>query len=300
MTEALALRLGDIQTFLHIAETGSVSAASRQLQVTVSQVSKSLARLEARLGKRLVARSARGVSLTEAGKRVLPRLQAIAFELRALSADDEGSRFGVTVAAPSFLIDSVVPMLIGAFDDVRFRLRSASGAEIRAGLGERGFDFALLMGESAIPPGWIGEAVGYVRNGLFGRPELVQSLGRMPVTEARVRSLTFVQPLRTVPWIVAPTLDGCPIPVSDRRLGDEVQTFLIGAEVAARTDQVVFGPTTTARRLVAAGALREIIVKGWQSRSSVQVILADTLPSSFGKKVISTARRILTQLAELP
>lgn len=302
MSETFGLRLGDLQTFLHIASSGSVSAAARQLQVTVSQVSKSLVRLERRLNRRLVSRSARGIALTEEGKRLLPRIQALAFDLRALTAEEEEStgRITVTIAAPSFLVESVVPMLIGRVRDARYRIRSASPAEIRADLGERRFDVALLPGEDRAPSGWIGEKAGDVRNGLFGGTALVDSLGKMPVAEARVRELTFVQPLRTDPTIVRPTSDGCPIPVQERRLGDEVQTFPVASELAARTDQVVFGPTPAARHLVAAGALREIDVRGWDSRTPVQLFMSDTLPASFCKKVSSATRAILVELAEKP
>jgi DNA-binding transcriptional LysR family regulator len=300
MTEPFGLRLGDLQTFLHIAQSGSVSAAARQLQVTVSQVSKSLARLEGRLGRTLVERTARGIRLTEDGRRLFPRIQAVAYEVRALAGDDESTRTAVTVAAPSFLVESVVPTLRGRASDFRFRVKSLGVSEIRAGLGERAFDVALLNGEDRVPPGWLGETVGYVRNGLFARPEVVAKLGRMPVSEERVRELPFVQPLRTLASVVTPTTDGCPIPVSERLLGDEVQAFAVAAELAANTDQLVFGPTTAARHLVALGALREIDVKNWDSRMPVQIFMSDTLPSSFCKRVIAAAREILGELAEKP
>lgn len=301
MTETSGLRLGDLQTFLHIAASGSVSAAARQLQVTVSQVSKSLARLEARLGKKLVARSARGISLTEEGKRLLPRIQAVSFELRALTSEEEASsKLSITIAAPSFLVESVVPMLIGRVRDVRYRIRTASPAEIRAELGERRFDVALLPGSDRAPSGWISEAVGAVRNGLFGSAELVARLGRMPVAESRIRELTFVQPLRTIASVVMPSSDGCPIPVAERLLGDEVQAFPVAAEVAARTDQVTFGPTTAARSLVLSGALREIEVRGWDSRTAIQLFLSDALPSSYCRNATAATREILRELAEKP
>ncbi|MFO0669908.1 MAG: LysR family transcriptional regulator [Polyangiaceae bacterium] len=301
MSDTFGLRLGDLQTFLHIASSGSVSAAARQLQVTVSQVSKSLVRLEKRLNRRLVSRSARGIVLTEEGKRLLPRIQALTFELRALTGGEVSTgRLTVTIAAPSFLVESVVPMLIGRVPEARYRIRNASPAEIRADLGERRFDVGLLPGEDRAPPGWIGETAGDVRNGLFGSAALVESLGKMPVAESRVRELTFVQPLRTDPSVLRPTSDGCPIPVGERRLGDEVQTFPVGAELAARTEQVVFGPTPAARHHVALGTLREIEVRGWDSRTPVQLFMSDALPSSFCKKVSSATRAILTELAEKP
>jgi DNA-binding transcriptional LysR family regulator len=296
---ASGLRISDLQTFLHIASSSSVSAAARQLQVTVSRVSKSLARLERRMGKKLVLRTTRGISLTDEGKRLLPRIQGIFLELRALGADEQpASRLSVTVVAPSFLVESVVPILVGRVRDVRYRILTASPAEIRADFGERNFDVALLAGDDRAPPGWIGEPVGMVRNGLFGRPALVDGLGRPPISEAAVRELEFVQPLRTMSTIVTPTSDGCPIPVGERRLGDEAHVFSVAAELASRTDQVVFGPTTAARHLVAAGLLREIEVRGWNSQTPVKLFVSDTLPSSFCRNATAAARTILSELAE--
>lgn len=301
MSETSGLRLGDLQTFLHIAQSGSVSAAARQLQVTVSQVSKSLVRLESRIGRKLLVRTARGVRLTDEGKRLLPRIQAVAFEIRALAGDEEGTtRSGITIAAPSFLAETVVPLLAGRVTDVRYRIKSAGASEIRASLGERQFDVAILNGEDRAAAGWLLEPVGFVRNGLFGRPSLVASLGKAPVAESKIRELTFVQPLRTLPTVVAPTSDGCPIPVTERLLGDEVQTFNVGAELAAFTDQVVFGPTTAARNLIGLGALVEIDVKGWSSRMPVQMLMADTLSASLCKRLVAAAKQVLSELAERP
>ncbi len=267
----------------------------------MSQVSKSLARLERRLGKKLVARSARGISLTAEGSRLLPRIQAVSFELRALTSEEEEvGKLGVTIAAPSFLVESVVPTLIGMVRDARYRIRTSSPGEIRAEFGGRRFDLALLPGDDRAPSGWIGDAAGVERNGLFGRPALVQRLGRMPVSESKIRELTFVQPLRTIPSVVTPTSDGCPLPVVERLLGDEVQTFPVGAELAARTDQVVFGPTPAARHHVGAGALMEIVLRGWDSRTPVQLFLSDSLPSSFCRKTTVAVRQILAELAEKP
>lgn len=65
-----------------------------------------------------------------------------------------------------------------------------------------------------------------------------------------------------------PVEDGCPLRRDHRRLGQEVESIAIGLELAARTDQVVFGPTLAARDLVAGGALVEIDVTEWANRPS--------------------------------
>ncbi len=60
-------RLAAMETFVHVVETGSFSAAAKRLGIGQPAVSKSVAQLESRLGVRLVMRSTRGLTPTEAG-----------------------------------------------------------------------------------------------------------------------------------------------------------------------------------------------------------------------------------------
>lgn len=57
----------DLRTFVEVADSGGVSPAARRLGLAKSIVSRRLARLEAKLGVQLLARSTRGAALTEAG-----------------------------------------------------------------------------------------------------------------------------------------------------------------------------------------------------------------------------------------
>lgn len=63
----MQLNLDDIALFTRIAELGSLSAAARERNVPVSQVTRSLARLEAAAKVRLLHRSTHGLSLTDEG-----------------------------------------------------------------------------------------------------------------------------------------------------------------------------------------------------------------------------------------
>lgn len=66
-------RFADLKTFVAVAEAGSLSAAARRSGTTKSVVSRRLSDLEARLGTRLVNRTARGLTVTEAGGRFYER-----------------------------------------------------------------------------------------------------------------------------------------------------------------------------------------------------------------------------------
>ena len=62
-------RLAAMEAFVRVLDAGSFCAAARQLKIGQPAVSKSVAQLERRLGVRLLMRSTRGVSSTEAGRK---------------------------------------------------------------------------------------------------------------------------------------------------------------------------------------------------------------------------------------
>jgi DNA-binding transcriptional LysR family regulator len=68
-------RLADLTAFVAVADRLSFRAAASQLGVTPSALSHSMRQLEERLGVRLLHRTTRSVSLTDAGRRLLDRLR---------------------------------------------------------------------------------------------------------------------------------------------------------------------------------------------------------------------------------
>jgi DNA-binding transcriptional LysR family regulator len=60
-------RLDAMRAFVHVVDTGSFSAAAHQLRMGQPAVSKAIAQLEDRLGIRLLLRSSRALTITEAG-----------------------------------------------------------------------------------------------------------------------------------------------------------------------------------------------------------------------------------------
>src|ERR1700720_1583642 len=67
--------LADLTAFVAVADRLSFRAAASQLGVTPSALSHSMRQLEARLGVRLLHRTTRSVSLTDAGQRLLEQLR---------------------------------------------------------------------------------------------------------------------------------------------------------------------------------------------------------------------------------
>jgi DNA-binding transcriptional LysR family regulator len=67
--------LSDLTTFMAVADSLSFRGAGQRLGVTPSALSHSMKQLEERVGTRLVNRTTRSVSLTDAGQRLLERLR---------------------------------------------------------------------------------------------------------------------------------------------------------------------------------------------------------------------------------
>jgi len=95
----------DLEIFVRVADSGSISAAARALELTPAAASIALKRLETRLGIRLLARSTRSMRLTEEGRRYLDSvriaLSALAEGEQALKQHDEGLSGVLQLAAPS-------------------------------------------------------------------------------------------------------------------------------------------------------------------------------------------------------
>lgn len=79
----------DLLAFITVAREGSFTRAAAQLGVSQSALSHTMRGLETRLGVRLLTRTTRSLSPTDAGERLLktvaPRFEEIEFELAALS-----------------------------------------------------------------------------------------------------------------------------------------------------------------------------------------------------------------------
>jgi DNA-binding transcriptional LysR family regulator len=88
-------RFAEIEVFSRAIELGSFSAASRALRMTPSAVSKLVARLEKRLGARLINRSTRHLQLTPEGAAFYER------SVRLLADLDEAERGAAMSAVPS-------------------------------------------------------------------------------------------------------------------------------------------------------------------------------------------------------
>jgi DNA-binding transcriptional LysR family regulator len=104
--------LNDLSAFLAVAREQSFTKAAAKLGVSQSALSQTIRQLEARIGLRLLTRTTRSVSPTEAGERLLqsvgPRLDEIAAELESLSELREKPAGTIRITATDYAIDKIL------------------------------------------------------------------------------------------------------------------------------------------------------------------------------------------------
>lgn len=130
--------LGRLQLFVQVAEEGSLTRAAAATGSLQPAISRKISKLEGECGGRLFLRTGRGVSLSELGKRLLPRAQAILREVGDLSAAVSARASSPTGevligALPSLYLALVVPLLaqqIAKFPGIRMHVQEGSAGQI--------------------------------------------------------------------------------------------------------------------------------------------------------------------------
>lgn len=149
-------RTGEMAAFLKVACAGSLSGAARELGLTPSAVSRILARIEARLGVRLMVRTTRQLRLTAEGEayaRAARRILADIDETEAALADRANPRGRIRVSASMTHGRLVIVPLLGEFvaryPDIEVEMELSD--EIADVLGGR-VDVAIRFGPLADSP----------------------------------------------------------------------------------------------------------------------------------------------------
>jgi DNA-binding transcriptional LysR family regulator len=150
-------RLKGIATFVAVANAGSFTAASERLNLTNSAVSKSVARLEGRLGMRLFERTTRNLALTEEGKayhavcaRILGDLEDAETALAAQRSEPAGQ---LRVDLPATFGRLHVLPLILKFAEQHPKLRPRVTFTDRfVDILEEGIDLAVRIGGAQVWP----------------------------------------------------------------------------------------------------------------------------------------------------
>ncbi|WP_048302692.1 LysR substrate-binding domain-containing protein, partial [Pseudomonas aeruginosa] len=174
--------LQNMRAFVCVAETGSFTAASQQLNTTTAYVSRAVANLETHLRTRLLNRTTRRIALTEAGQRYLLRCeQILAYveEAEAEASDAHARPAGklklhsMTGIGQHYVIRAIAGYR-QQYRDVTFDLTMANRVP---DLLDEGFDVAIVVASELPDSGFISQRIGETYSILCASPEYLRLNG---------------------------------------------------------------------------------------------------------------------------
>jgi DNA-binding transcriptional LysR family regulator len=188
-------RIDSTALFIEVAERGSFAAAARHLNRSPASVTRAVAELEARLGVRLLNRTTRAVSLTDAGARFLTGARRVLAEFdeieRAAAGEGSAPRGELRITAPiMFGRLHVVPIVVEflrRFPDVSVALTLLDRP---VDLVEERLDAALRIGTPAESSA-IATRVGAVRQIVVAAPGYLRERGS-PAVPADLEAHTII------------------------------------------------------------------------------------------------------------
>src|SRR5262245_6965480 len=222
-------RIEAMSTFLAAVEAGSLSAASRKLGIPLATVSRKVSELEAHLRAKLINRTSRRLTLTDAGrsyvagcKRILEDLEEIE---RAAAGEYAAPRGDLVITAPIVFgrlhVLPVVAEFLKAYPDIDIRIVLADHV---MNLHEDAIDVAVRIG--ALPnSSLIATRVGRIRQVVCGSPDYFAAKGT-PKSPRELRyhdCVTFDGLMSPADWKFV--IDGSPVTftVHSRLVGNRVE-----------------------------------------------------------------------------
>jgi LysR family glycine cleavage system transcriptional activator len=254
--------LNGLRVFWTAARHGSFVKAASELHVTPSAVSLQVRQLEDEIGLKLFERTARGLTLTASGQRVLPDIasafQRLQDSFAALNESAHGGSMLTVSAAPSFATKWLLPRLskfLASNPEIEVSLkatveladfeRSEADIGIRYGRGNYpGLETELLLRETVFP---------------VCSPGLLATNGKSPSTEEILADATLLHDDSTgeseaLPgwkmWLLAAGIDGV-----DWRKGSHFDQSALAIEAAASGLGVALAPAVLVQSDLESGRL---------------------------------------------
>jgi DNA-binding transcriptional LysR family regulator len=147
------VELTDLLTFSAVARNGGITRAAEELNTVQSNVTQRVKALEAEIGTALFERHSRGMTLTGAGRRLLPFAQRMATLSReaVLAARDDGKPKGPLAIGSMETTAAVrLPALLAEFHRrfpaVQLTLKTATTADLVAAVLDGALDGAFVAG----------------------------------------------------------------------------------------------------------------------------------------------------------
>ncbi len=221
-------RLDELAIFVRIVEESSLIGAARRLRRSPPAVTRALAALEARLGVRLIDRTTRRLSPTEAGRLLYDKARTVLgdYEAATLGAREAPVSGLLRVAAPVQFGRRHVAPIVTAFLD------SHANVEVELSLNDRNVDLidqaidvAVRIGALA-DSGLSARSVGEVRRLWVASPGYLEKRGVPQAPEDLAGHEAVLGTFRTAPaWDFARSRRGA-VRIAARLRSDDIETRL--------------------------------------------------------------------------
>jgi LysR family transcriptional regulator, cell division regulator len=147
------MELSDLVTFSTVARVGGITRAAGELNTVQSNITQRVKALEAEIGTALFERHSRGMTLTGAGRRLLPyaeRMAALSREAVLAARDDGEPKGPLAIGSLETTAAVRLPQLLAAFHRrfpaVQLSLRTATTADLVAAVLDGALDGAFVAG----------------------------------------------------------------------------------------------------------------------------------------------------------
>ena len=296
-------RLAAMTTLLAAVEGGSLSAASRKLGMPLPTVSRKISELEAHLRTRLIHRTSRRLSLTDAGQAYVAASKRILEDVgeaeRAAAGEYSAPRGDLAMTAPIvFGRLHVLPIAIAflkAYPDINIRI--ALGDRV-IDLQEEHVDLAVRIGE--LPDSSLAaRRVGAVSHVVCGSPGYFETRA-LPKSPADLRNhdcISFEGMTSPDRWTFAAGKSQVSVPVRSRLIVNTAEAAIDAAIAGVGVTRVLSYQAEAALRT---GALRRVLRRFEPAPMPVSLVHAGQgrLPLKLRAFIDFAAPRLKARLAQ--
>jgi DNA-binding transcriptional LysR family regulator len=265
--------LNEILVFARVVQAGSFSAAARLLAMPKSTVSRKVSELEDRIGARLIHRTTRKLSLTDAGRIYYEHSARIVGEVeeaeQAVSRMQSAPRGLLRVTAPlSFAnLGPIVAEYLTRYPEVQVDLTCT---DRQVDLVEEGFDVAIRagqLGDSTL----VARNLGSIKRVLVAAPSYCKRNGtpRTPADLAKHACITFAPGATPNLWTLHAGGKKVEVRVTSRL---NVNDFEMIRDAARAAIGIAWMPEVLCAEDLRTGRLRQVLADWCSAETPVQAL----------------------------
>jgi len=268
-------RLDELEVFIAILDSGSLAGAGRKLHRSPPAVTRTLGALEERIGARLVERTTRRLTPTEAGKRLAERARRLLADYQAAVREDPAAplRGMLRVTAPVVFGRRHVAPVVDSYLDRYPAMRAELVLNDRyLDLIEEGLDIGVRIGTLA-DTGMVARRVGEVRRLLVASPAYLARRG-MPraVAELSEHEIIFTSGRAGAPeWRFRHNGQDRVVQLAPRLTVNEIDAVLLAAKAGRGLARVLSYQVADD---IASGALVRLLPECEPPPLPVQLVLS--------------------------